>query len=228
MKLKSFGCSFIFGNELSDLSDELVTSFPMGQFSRLTWPALVAQKMGYNYECYARPGSGNLQIAERVLNESCASDSDFFIIGWTFTDRFDYYNRPDDIWQPWQTLCPSDDQKNTEIYFKNFHSEYRDKLTNLIYVKTVVDTLLEKNIPFIMTYMDDLMFDQRWHVTPAVTDLQLFLKPYMTKFDQKNFLLWSQELGYAVSQHWHPLEEAHCMAADYIIKNYISILRKNS
>ena len=63
MNLKSFGCSFIFGSELSD--DGRTGPYATG--SCLTWPALLAKEFGYGYHTYARPGSGNLQIAERAL-----------------------------------------------------------------------------------------------------------------------------------------------------------------
>jgi hypothetical protein len=43
MNLKSFGCSFIFGSELSD--DGRNGLYATG--SRLTWPAHVAQHLGY-------------------------------------------------------------------------------------------------------------------------------------------------------------------------------------
>jgi hypothetical protein len=220
MKIKSFGCSFIFGSELADNPDSKVLADPVDQFSQLTWPALFAKQLGYDYDCHARPGAGNLQIAERVLNECSSADSDFFIINWTFIDRFDRFNfsGPDDEWQPWSTIRPGSTEKWAEIYWKNLHSEYRDKLTTLMYIKTVIDTLLENNIKFIMTYMDDLIFDQRWHVTPAVTNLQKYALPYMTTFEGKNFLDWSRSKGYPETEAWHPLEEAHAGAADYMLK----------
>ena len=65
MKLKSFGCSFIWGSDLPDDGRNL----PRATASRLTWPALLAQDLEYEYECHARPGAGNLQITERLLNQ---------------------------------------------------------------------------------------------------------------------------------------------------------------
>jgi hypothetical protein len=217
MKLKSFGCSFIFGSELSDNPESLVIANPVNQFSHLTWPALLAQKEGYGYDCHARPGSGNLQIAERVLNQCSEVDSEFFIIGWTYIDRFDYIG-PWDMWQPWRTIVPGDHDNLSTTYYQNLHSEYKDKLSTLIYIKTVIDTLIEKNIKFIMTYIDDLMFDQNWHSTPATIELQSYIKPYMTTFDGLNFLDWSQQRGFAIGKFQHPLEPAHAAAANYMLE----------
>jgi hypothetical protein len=85
-------------------------------------------------------------------------------------------------------------------------------------MRLVIDTLKQKNIPFIMTYMDELVFDQRWNTTPAVTDLQEYVRPYMTAFEGQNLLDWSRKNGYPETEMWHPLEEAHAAAGDYMIK----------
>ena len=71
-----------------------------------------------------------------------------------------------------------------------------------------------------MTYMDELMFDKRWHTTPAVADLQDYIQPYMTTFEGKSFLDWSKDQGFAISDKLHPLEPAHAAAAKYIQSFY--------
>jgi hypothetical protein len=117
MRLKSFGCSFIYGSDLTDINN--------------SWPALLATQLGHSHKCYARPGSGNLQIAERVLNQIADSDnSDLFVVGWTWIDRFDYINI-NTTWSgtPWSTIMPVDTTEIAKIYYRDLHSEYRDKLT---------------------------------------------------------------------------------------------------
>jgi hypothetical protein len=219
MKLKSFGCSFIFGSDLADDGRNL----PIPTSSNHTWPALLASKNNYNYECLARPGSGNLQIAERVLSHQFDEQPTFFIIGWTWIDRFDYRNSfisntpLASKWNNWKTLMPNDNSSLAKIYYQDLHSEFQDKLCSLMYIKLVIDTLTQKNIPFLMTYMDQLLFDQQWNCTPAVIELQNFVRPYMTQFEGHSFLDWSQKNGYAVSDTLHPLEQAHRAAADYMI-----------
>jgi hypothetical protein len=160
------------------------------------------------------------------LSHAASNSTDFFVIGWTWVDRFDIWNTEgdagaftdDDFWFKWSTILPSDQSDMAKNYYRDLHSEYRDKLTNLMTVRLVIDTLKQKGIPFVMTYMDNLMFHQAWHITPAVTDLQAYIQPYMTTFDGKNLLDWSRQQGYPVSDLWHPLDEAHAAAADYIIK----------
>ena len=96
--------------------------------------------------------------------------------------------------------------------------EYRDKLTTLMSMRLVIDTLKQKNIPFLMTYMDDLIFDQRWNHTPAVIDLQEYVRPYMINFEGKNFLEWSRAAEFPEGLASHPLEAAHAAAGEYMIK----------
>ena len=224
MKLKSFGCSFIFGSELSDDRSTYPDLIP----SQLTWPAHLARHMGLEHETHSRPGSGNLQIAERVLSHIALNDATFYAISWTWIDRFDIWNPAgnskhfcdDDLWFKWSTILPVDNTEIAKNYFKNIQSDLRDKLTTLMYVRTVIDTLKQKNIPFIMTYMDNLMFDQEWHITLAVKELQEYIKPHMTTFDGQNFLDWSRKNNYPVSESWHPLDEAHWVAGDYLYTNF--------
>jgi hypothetical protein len=220
MKIKSFGCSFIFGTDLADDGRHL----PVPTASNYTWPAHLAGHLGYHYECYARPGSGNLQIAERVLSHAAKSNDSLFVIGWTWIDRFDHTNSTisnipiQSQWCNWRTIMPVDQDALAKHYYKGLHSEYRDKLGSLMYIKLVIDTLQQKHIPFVMTYMDELMFDQQWNHTPAVIDLQNYVKPYMTEFEGQNFLDWSRSNKFEISDTWHPLEQAHQAAADYMIK----------
>jgi hypothetical protein len=212
MKLKSFGCSFTYGSDLADCTDR--------HHSYLTWPALIAKKLNYQYQCYARPAAGNLQIMEQVLNQCADTEPALFVIGWTWIDRFDHYNAHWNSQQsssPWQTIMPNDQDALANTYYRDLHSEYRDKLTNLTYIKLVLDTLQQKNIPFVMTYMDDLLFDQRWHTSSAVKELQNAVSKHMTTFEGLGFLSWSRKNNYAISEAWHPLEQAHRAAADYMI-----------
>lgn len=216
MKLKSFGCSFIHGTELADQKKIGVRDMP----SKQTWPAHLANHRGLLYRCHAHGGSGNLQILSRVLDQiGNSTSSDLFVIGWTWIERFDYYrDNPDNsIQDPWLTITPTMDNSVKQTYYKHLHSEYRDKLVSLTSIKLAIDTLQQQKIPFIMTYLDPLLFDQRWHITPGLKDLQCYIQPYMTDFEGKNFLDWSQTHGYPIGPGGHPLEQAHRAASDYLI-----------
>lgn len=206
MILKSFGCSFIFGNDLHDDGRHL--SRPTA--SQSTWPALIAQQRSWEYRCFARGGSGNTQILERVLTQAAVNESAFFVISWSWADRFDYVQGKHN---QWATIMPIDTSETARVYYRDLHSEFRDKFSTLCAIKLAIDTLQQKNLPFLMVCMDDLIFDHTSHATPAVTDLQNYIRPHITTFDGKNFLDWSKCQGYEISATLHPLERAHAAAA---------------
>jgi len=202
MLVKSFGCSFIFGTDLPDQVEK--------KPSQLTWPAVFSQQLGHHHICHALGGTGNLAIANRVLNEVSRDVYALFIIGWTWIDRFDYINKN----QQWSTIRPGSNDDLANIYYRELHTETRDKLASLMTIRTVIDSLRERNFPFIMTYMDELLFDREYNTTPTITDLQDYVEPYMTRFEGKTFLNWSRDHGYLESASWHPLEQAHAAGAE--------------
>jgi len=210
MQLTSHGCSFVYGSELSSPS--------------LSWPALVAQHLGYDYVCTATPGSGNLQIMESVLLH--ADRGDLCVINWTWIDRFDFVDNLD---ESWQTLRPVLDHEHAEYYFRNLHGQYRDILTNLAYISTAISFLQNRRVPFVMTYMDNLLFERvrpEWHQPDAVNYLQRLVFPHMKDFDGMNFLEWSRKNSFDVSETWHPLEQAHAAAAGLMAPAIDAILRR--
>lgn len=208
MTIKSFGCSFIWGSELPDERTGR-------HFSEKTWPALVAKHLSQPYRCYARAGVGNLYIAEKVLTQAAAPNPGMFIINWTFIDRFDYTD-PNDAWI---TCRPSETSTNNDYYYRNFHSQLRDKLTTLMYINLCIDTLQQKNIPFIMTAMDDLIFESKWHATPGMLDIQQRIKAHIIDFNGYNFVNWAANYGHPITQQGHLLESGHQACFDYIKSN---------
>jgi hypothetical protein len=202
MLVKSFGCSFVFG---TDLPDQLAN-----KPSQLTWPAILSQQPGNYYRCHAQGGVGNLAIADRVLEEIAQDVTALFIISWTWIDRFDYVDKN----QIWNTIRPGSTSELAKTYYQDLHSETRDKLASLMAIRTVIDSLRERNFPFIMTYMDELLFDREYNTTTTITSLQDYIQPYMTTFEGKTFLDWSRSHGYPESADWHPLEQAHTAGAE--------------
>jgi hypothetical protein len=218
MMLKSFGCSFIWGSDLPDLG----RTGGCAPYSRLTWPATLSRQLKIRYDCHAFPGAGNLRILEQVLNQAESSLQDFFVIGWTWIDRFDYQEQ-----DRWQTLLPVDESATAEFYYRKLHSEYVDKLSTLVHIRTAIDVLNQKRIPFLMTFMDPLVLDQTWHTSGAIMSLQQYIQPYLHLFDNKTFLEWSRAHNYPISTGWHPLDSAHTAAADIILPVAKKILNQH-
>jgi hypothetical protein len=218
LKIKSFGCSFIFGSELPDIAT--------GDFrpSDLTWPAVLARRQQWQYECHAWPGRGNLYIADRVLEQVQLSDKHtVFIINWTWVDRFDYFSAVDDAWQ---SILPQDRGSIPDHYHRHLHSQKRDKLVSLMYIYSCMQALHNNSIPYVMTYMDHILDETRWHSDAAIAALQDSVLPRLQDFDGSNFLDWSRSHGYAVSDLWHPLQAAHAAAADFMLPRIQRVLSR--
>lgn len=208
MKVKSFGCSFVYGNELSDCVDSP---------SELTWPALVAKHLGLDYNCHAAPGVGNLFILQSILSQIDCEPA-IYIVNWSWIDRFDYLDSYDNRWL---TLRPNETGAAARTYYRDLHSQYRDKLTNLIYVQTAVEALIAKQQKFVMTAMDNLLFETEWHCDHVIQRLQNSISSHIKSFDGYSFLDWSRQHCFPESSLWHPLDQAHRAAADYAIKHFV-------
>ncbi len=218
MKIKSFGCSFFFGTDLADCSH---AGDPHHTASRSTWPALLAQRLGAEYQCKARGGVGNLYILYNLLariSEHTADRDDVYIIGWTHANRFDYVDPlhpgSETPRTAWRTFGHRDTRETVTRYYRELHSELRDKLVALTYIDTAISVLEDAGIPFVMTCIDDTVLDQTWHAPEAVKLLQRRVAPYIQDFQGQNFLTWSESLGYPQGATGHPLESAHAAAAD--------------
>lgn len=223
MILKSFGCSFILGTDLPDLATP-------DQFSSLTWPSLLARKFDLPYRCYAGGGHGNLSILDRLSQEIQHDPSALFVIQWTYIDRFDYsdpnghhYNKG---MNDWLTILPETKSTHAEFFFRNIQSEYRDKLTSLLYIKTAIDLLRENNCRFLMTAIDRLVLCPKYHASDVMKLWQRYLISNLVFFDEHDFLTWSKLQGFAMGETGHPLEQAHAAAAHLMSPVIGSILRK--
>ena len=224
MKLKSFGCSFVFGSDLNDCQAE--KGIPIFQkniinngYSLSTWPALLAKKFELDYECYAWPAMGNFYILERILSAIEEDETDIFVINWTWIDRFCYIKDEEKIWSPegWVSILPSDDDKNSKFYYQNLHSQFRDKLESLICIKSAIDALTQKNQKFIMTYVDELLWEKNYHFNESIRLLQDSVDPYVSRFEGMSFFDWAKHKQFKISDRWHPLEEAHQAASKYMV-----------
>ena len=214
MKLKSFGCSFIWGSELPDAYFSP---------SKHSWPALLARHLHMPYHCLARPGCGNFFIANQVLDQLATDEPALYVINWSFIDRFDFVDQDYNDGR-WETLRPGQgNHPHGDFYYRNLHCELRDKLHSLQLIKLVTLELLASRQPFVMTYMDNLIFDQRWNTTPGMLTQQEFLQPIMLhwKNDQDQLMdwsLWAVQQGHAVTASNHLLESGHELVFQDVLK----------
>lgn len=85
-KLWAFGDSYTFGHELSDCPTNLENA-P----SQLTYAALIAKELGYDYECKALGYYANNAIARTVIeNIDHINKDDLVLVMWTFPIRREF------------------------------------------------------------------------------------------------------------------------------------------
>lgn len=231
MKLKSFGCSFIFGTELPiDQSPRSIYELLPNPY---TYPSLISKHLGIPYLCHARPGAGNFEILHQILSEISKNEPSLFVINWTWIDRFSYISDdPGPGYQKhpinpngWKSIMPVDKDEAAVTYYKNFHTQLRDKIETLTCIKTAIDCLRSSHSQFIMTWMDDLIWETKWHCPPSVEWLQKEIKHYLTDFEGMSFLDWSKKNQFPISDTLHPLEDAHRAAADLILSRWDDYIR---
>jgi len=87
-----------------------------------------------------------------------------------------------------------------------------NKFRNLQTIYAVQSYLKSKNILNIQTYMDSHLFDTEYHAPDYVQQLQNLVRPEMQTFEDKNFVDWSRDQGFFITETLHPLEDAHLAA----------------
>jgi hypothetical protein len=198
-KIKSFGCSFLDGSDLEN--------------PNLTWPARIAKTLGMPHENYAEGGSGNLRILNQIL--LYATVDDFCFVNWTYTDRFCYRNWQD---EKYKTLMPAGKDELSLTYYKHLYGQYHSTFISLMAIKTAVDFFRQNKIPFIITYMDHNLtapVDLNWCHPFPTTWLQNLITPFLYTWRGRNFLEWARINDFQISEHNHPLDQAHEQAANF-------------
>lgn len=220
MKLQSFGCSFMYGSDLSDCPHGQHQDHPPP--SQLTWPALLAQHFDWEHQCHAWPGVGNLRIAETIIRQAYVDDPGLFVIGWSWIDRFDYLDDHKKPWRAWawRSVMPNDRSRFAKEYFIKYHSQIRDQVSNVIMIKAVIDVLKSRKINFIMTIQDRLLIEPLYHAHLGIEHLQQEIRAELSWFQDHTFLEWAQLNGFPISSAMHPLDTAHYQAKNYAIANW--------
>jgi len=202
-QIVSFGDSFTYGTDLADCDQR--------RFSNSTWPALIAEKELLRYKSWAEGGCGNQRIAYRVIEaygQSYFKERNFYIINWTWIERFDYIDPATDVWN---TVHPIHDGLTEHFFYKNIDSQPWNMIRNLQTIWGVISFLKSHDCKFVMTCLDSTLWNKDYTLkyTPAISTLQNLVKPHITNFQDKNFLEWANEQGFSKGLTGHPLEDAH-------------------
>lgn len=205
-RIISFGDSFTWGSDLADQRGK--------QHSKLTWPALLAKHYNIKYQCYARPGESNQAILRMILRASF-EPTDLVIVNWTWIDRYEYYNNIESEWRP---LRPSGTESDPlcKTYYKYIQNDLSSKFESLRDIQVFLSTV---GVNYLTTALDPLLLDTKYHCPDYIQKLINQIKPHINWFDGKSFYEWTKNQGYSMSDNWHPLEEAHQAAFEYILEN---------
>ena len=220
-KIISFGDSFTQGTDLADCS----ANSP----SQYTWPALMAKDFGLLYGCEAVGGQGNMLISNQVIalyEKSLFKNRNFYVINWTWFERFDYLDIASD---DWHTIHPRHNNLESHFFYKHLDSEIWNIIRNMHVIISTINFLQSHNMGFFMTCLDDLVWTKNYDVryTLLINALQRQVQPYIHRLDKKNFYQWAKDEKFAMGATGHPLEEAHRKAASLWHQDFKIELLKN-
>ena len=201
MKLLAVGDSFTFGEELSDVTDNVTSS-------KFAWPELLAGRLGWKVTNLAKPASGNTRMIRTVVNE--IDNHDVFIIAWSHWARIEFADAIGtfDIWPgcsalPHEQFSPH--RKNAIDYVTRYHSD---------------DYLIRQyllNVELLETFL-------KYHKKKYIM-LSAFGTPIKTNKTFTNYLGWPNESmmewTYRTPQGpgGHFLEQGHAIVADKIYEH---------
>ena len=225
-KIVSFGDSFVWGSEQNNNDDGL-----------LGWAGRAAKNLRCTYNTLARPGCGNDYIAQQIYSwfSSNIAEDTLAVINWTWISRWDFYIVEHKTWITLGPTCVPDKLKHLveqteaediiEFYQHRANSSLLwNKFRNLQTIYAAQSYLKNKNIANIQTYMDKHLFNTEYHAPDYIQQLQCLVKLGMQSFEGKNFVDWSRNRGFVVTEALHPLEDAHHAASELWIDQYAKYL----
>ena len=223
-KIVSFGDSFIFGSEIEGNHD-----------GYLAWPGIASVHLKAKFESRAMPGCSNDSIAREIFSYYQNNPTtDLAVINWTWIMRWDYFLKKEKLWETLgvgkSDLLKAENQnlykKLTHLYHEYIlDNQMLNKWNNLKTAYSVTNFLKNNNIPFVQTYMDNELVDDKWFNDDYIDHMRKFCKNNFHDFDGLNFLDWSREKNFKITEPgWHPLEDAHHAAAEYWLPTYKKLL----
>jgi len=193
-------------------------------FSRLTWPALLAEHLNLEYFCYAQPGFSNHAILRTILKlREYFNKGDTIVVNWTWLDRWEYYiENPiakTIIPNKWKQIRPDFNKSDldADAYYRYFYTDVNAKYEAL---KTILLTnymLKSKEVNVIMTCIDENIADRNYDTFSFISELQDQTEELIQWFDGLGFYNWAKENKFSISEKWHPLEDAHYAAYKFLV-----------
>ena len=132
-RLQSFGCSFTYGQGLSDCFHIENSIDPSKDNytppSKFAWPALLAENLSIQHTNNSQPGSSNKYILYKIL-EADINSSDIVAIMWTsFIRHSVIIDKQNHMITPWRK-----DDSATLSYYSFLYNAQDSEITNVQYI----------------------------------------------------------------------------------------------
>ena len=230
MILVAAGDSFIWGSELTDCRND---------YSKQTFPALLARQSNMEYVCAAYPGNANNAISRMAIDAVSKIEGDkFLLVEWTYPQRAEF--RINNEWvsiNSWHINA----KEFSESYFKYAgNSEYYEIYSVLKEIVFLQQYCMINKIPYMFMTADNHFFQHENYIRRSDTELENLFNQinwgnwfWFGSGTQKNeigasigFCQWVIKNKYKVGVQLHPLEEAHKAAALLIMEKFDELVKE--
>jgi len=209
MLLQTFGCSFTYGEELPDPETQ-------------SWPALLAQKLGYELHNYGLGGCGNNYMIKTAMKKVPMHTPDLAIVAWTSCNRVEFAdeNGVYDIAPGWFRRFKTYQPHRQEIakYITAYHNEnyqYRNWLRSVVLLQDFFK-LRNVNYRFVNAF-DNQDLISKYRKTSQDIESLIDTSKFIG-WPDKSMVVWTHKEEDALPRGpgGHPLEEGHQRIADVI------------
>ena len=234
MILVAGGDSFVWGSELADSPHGGVNGY-----SRLTYPARLAQQTDMDYICAAYPGNANNAISRMAINACANNPQCGLLVTWTYPQRNEF--RFIDGWysiNSWHT----NHREFSENYFNYVGDSEYYEIYSLLKEIVFLQYYCERNsIPYLFMTADNHFYQHENYIRSHDEDIDnlynqidwssWFWFPPGTEPNEtltpRGFYQWAAENKYSMGPQGHPLEDAHRDAAELIKEKFNELVKKS-
>lgn len=210
----AFGDSYTFGHELSDCPGH------QGKIpSRLTYSALIANTVGYEYQCNAMGYYANNAIARTIIHHiNDIKKDDLVFVMWTYPIRREFLLED----AGFRTIAQIDDHQFAKSYIKYVDlNKYHMIKQSLLDIYTAQELLQHHKYLFLSA---DTTLQQ------SIIGQDSMCGPLVERIDITRWLLFDNNLGFHEWSEWlcnkkiigHPQDQSHKALADKINQTIIS------
>ena len=194
------------------------------KLKNLTYPAIIAQKLGKEYVAVARLWTANNKITRKVLSFDFAPN-DFALITWSTTARVEFRSE-----HGWFVANRDDFKPNTfeEAWYQGPGKwEYTSILSVLKEMLLTQSFLKSKGIPYLFLFDNSEYFQSYLTAFPdqhmASMNTMLDHTRILSFENNTGFLDWCQKNNYPFAppeSRGYPIQTAHQRAAEYILEKF--------